>query len=279
MATITPDSTTLSGDAFKRVAATLYKLSGIKLALGKEGLVQSRLARRMRVLKLADYDQYLEYVANDASGVELAAMIDELTTNKTSFFRENEHFEYMRREVFPRWQHVPRGPVMWSAACSSGEEPYTLAMLVREELPPQVAASTRILATDLSTRMVERGTAGVYPAELMREVPKPLLQRHFQPAPALSPGSAGAFAARSELKAMVKFARLNLMLDWPMRGPFDIIFCRNVMIYFDAQTQEKLVRRFRDLLAPGGLLFVGHAESLTSLDHGLKYVQPAVYAK
>ncbi|HEX5580706.1 MAG TPA: CheR family methyltransferase, partial [Gemmatimonadaceae bacterium] len=222
-------------------------------------------------LGMSDFSSYLDFVQAEASGAELREMIDALTTNKTSFFREPQHFDFLRAKVLPALEGRPLR--IWSAGCSSGEEPYTLAMVLRDTLPARDADGSRILATDISARVLARARAATYTPEMLAELPPDLLRRHFAPA------QGGAHRVADPVRRMVSFARLNLMATWPMRGPFDAILCRNVMIYFDKPTQSRLVARFHDLLAPGGHLFVGHSESLTGLEHGFGYVQPAVYVK
>jgi chemotaxis protein methyltransferase CheR len=212
-------------------------------------------------------------VRADASRRELAHMVDLLTTNKTSFFREPAHFDVLRDAVVPAFGAAPGGLRLWSAGCSSGEEPYTMAMVLREALADPAWRGARILATDISERVLARARAGVYPDETAADVDPALLRRHFARDPE------GGWAAGAALRARIQFAPLNLMGPWPMRGPFHAIFCRNVMIYFDKPTQGALVNRYYDLLAPGGYLFVGHSESLSAVDHAFAYVQPAVYRK
>lgn len=266
--------TVLSKSQFEAISGLVYNVAGIRLQDGKENLVRTRLAKRVQTAGCVDFDDYLQFLAADGSGQEAAVMIDLLTTNKTSFFRESQHFDYLRDVVFPPLAASGRAPTIWSAGCSSGEEPYTLAMLVREHLPYQ-ADGTRILATDISERVLARARAGQYSAEVMAEVPAPLKQKHFT----RLAGAQQGWSAGPTLRSLIRFARLNLMDAWPMKGPFDVIMCRNVMIYFDRQTQERLVNRYWTLLAPGGHLFVGHSESLTALNHRFAYVQPAVYRK
>lgn len=258
---------------FRRVAQLTREIAGINLPPGKEGLVRARLAKRLRALGLASFDDYLAHVEHEASRAELREMIDALTTNKTSFFREAQHFAYLRETLLPRHAEAGRPPRIWSAGCSTGEEPYTLAMTLREALPEPLAAAARVLATDISARVLARAREATYPAEMAAEVPAPLRARHFAATPD------GQHRVVDRTRRLVRFARLNLMRPWPMRGPFDAIFCRNVMIYFDKPTQAALVERFWQLLGPGGHLFVGHAESLTGRSHGFGYVRPAVYVK
>ncbi len=256
---------------FARVSDLLYRVAGIQLRPGKEGLVQARLARRLHALGLADFGAYFDAVDRDGSRRELTEMVDLLTTNKTSFFREAYHFDFVRERVLPALGG--RAARMWSAGCSTGEEPYSLGMLCLDALGAQAARGLRILATDISTRVLATARAATYPAAGLDDVPDAMRRKHFVPA------GEGLVEVAPAVRAAVSFARLNLMGEWPMRGPFDAIFCRNVMIYFDKPTQERLVNRFWELLPPGGHLFVGHSESLTSLQHRFAYVQPAVYVK
>jgi chemotaxis protein methyltransferase CheR len=265
----------LTSAQFARVASLVRHVAGIDLRPGKEGLVRSRLASRLRALGIDSFDDYLARLDADASGAELVLLLDAITTNKTSFFREPEHFRILQDEVLPDFAARTTGLRVWSAGCSSGEEPYTTAIVLREALDARRFADARVLATDLSTRVLARAREGVYAEELLADVPPQLVARHF------GPSGRGERLVRvaDETRACVRFARLNLMSSWPMKGPFDVIFCRNVMIYFDKATQERLVNRFASLLAPGGWLFVGHSESLSGIDHPLRYVQPAVYQK
>jgi chemotaxis protein methyltransferase CheR len=265
----------LTGREFRAVAELLYRITGIHLAAGKEGLVRTRLGPRLRALSLTSVSTYLEHVDGDPA--ELTRMIDVLTTNKTSFFREDEHFTFLERTVLPAVAQRQTSVRLWSAGCSSGEEPFTLAIVCRETLADPIWRDTRILATDISSRVLARARMATYSQEVVADVPANLVAKHFEPP--TGPKDARQYRIAAPTRAAVAFARLNLMADWPMRGPFDGIFCRNVMIYFDRQTQERLVQRFAALLRPGGFLFVGHSESLTALDHGLRYVRPAVYQR
>ncbi len=259
---------------FRRVAELARQTAGINLQRGKEGLVRARLARRLRALGLASFDDYLSLVSSERSPVELKEMVDALTTNKTSFFREPQHFDYLRQKLLPAHVAAGTAPRIWSAGCSSGEEPVTLAVVLHECLPEALLRRSRILATDISARVLERAKEARYPAEQLAELPRDVVRRHFVPAP-----GGATWQVAEPVRRMIHFARLNLMGQWPMQGPFDAVFCRNVMIYFDKPTQGRLVRRFWDMLSPGGHLFVGHSESLTGLDHEFRYVQPAVYVK
>ncbi len=256
---------------FRRVAELAYQVAGIKLPPEKRELVRSRLVKRVRQLQLDGFEEYLGLVDSARGGDELPRMIDVLTTNKTNFFREPAHFDFLRDVVLPE-ARASRRLRVWSAACSSGEEPYTIAMVLHAAVPDLASWDVRILATDISARMIEAAQRGVYREDQLEGVSRADRGRFFS--------AAGAeFAVRSEPRRLVQFARLNLMQDWPMRGPFDLVFCRNVMIYFDKPTQERLVNRFFHLIRPGGYLAVGHSESLTPLSHPYQFVQPATYRR
>jgi chemotaxis protein methyltransferase CheR len=275
MSTLAADSDLTAGQ-FREISETVHDIAGIQLREGKEGLVRARLARRLRQLAIPSFGAYLALVRGDAR--ELAEMIDLLTTNKTSFFREAAHFDYLRDHLLPS---LGPGPArLWSAGCSSGEEPYTIAMVLREAWGALASRDVKVLATDISRRVLATAAAGVYPEAQLGDLPPELLRRYW--ARAETPGVRGAapgWRAGDALRSLVTFAPLNLMGAWPMRGPFQAIFCRNVMIYFDKATQQALVNRYYDLLAPGGHLFVGHSESLSALAHRFAYVQPAVYRR
>lgn len=264
----------LSAADYGAVAEHLYNLAGITLREGKEALVISRLGKRVRTIGMKSLSEYIHAVIDGKVPAELTHFIDVLTTNKTGFFREPAHFDFMVDELFPVWAARRSEVRMWSAASSSGEEPYTVSMLVREHLPAEVASRTRILATDISTRILDAARIGRYTTQQTQGIPPELLQKYFD-----REATGEGFTARKTLKDLVKYARLNLMEDWPMKGPFDLILCRNVMIYFDRETQERLVNRFAGLLAPGGVLMVGHAESLSGIRHPLEQLQPAVFRK
>jgi chemotaxis protein methyltransferase CheR len=265
----------LTAEQFDTVRTLLHGISGIDLQEGKERLVQSRLGRSLRTLGLPDFETYLAYVQADRSGGALSDLVDALTTNETSFFRESRHLDVLCQEVLPPLRQQARPIRLWSAGCSTGEEPYTLAMVLRAALAQSGHSEVRILATDLSARALARARAATYDEARLKKVPDAYLRTAFRPLTGQPP----RFRVADELRRMVRFARLNLMDAWPMRRSMDVIFCRNVMIYFDRPTRERLIARFIDMLAPGGHLFVGHSESLTASDYGLRFVQPAVYAR
>jgi chemotaxis protein methyltransferase CheR len=269
-----PGEAALSPAQFSRIVELLHAHCGIRMREGKEGLVRARLAKRLRATGAENFEDYLELVTRDPARTEFREMVDVLTTNKTSFFREAAHFDFLQDTVLPACP----GPIrLWSAGCSTGEEPYTLAMLLRESLPDASAQRARILATDISHRVLATAKAGVYSREALAEVPPAVVQKYWRRAADSADGA--RLEALPSLRSLVQFGRLNLMEPWPMRGPFDAILCRNVMIYFDKATQQALVERYWAMLRPGGYLFVGHSESLTGLTHRFRYVQPAVYVR
>jgi chemotaxis protein methyltransferase CheR len=279
MATITLEPAELSEKQFQTISGLVKDLCGINLHDGKRELVKARLTKRLRVLQMDNYAQYVDFIATDQGQQELLTMLDALSTNLTSFFRECAHFDLLREKILPeilRSRMQDRRIRIWSAGCSSGEEPYSIAIVLRETLGSLGGWDAKVLATDLSRRVLEIARRGVYGKDRLQQVPSRMVSEHFRPAGADAPDK---YQVHDPLRQMVTFARLNLMDPWPMRGPFDAIFCRNVMIYFDKPTQNRLVERFWDLLGSGGVLFLGHSESLTGVRHRFKYVQPTVYGK
>jgi chemotaxis protein methyltransferase CheR len=263
---------------FRRFCQLAYQEAGIHLKEGKEALVSARVSKRLRALGLPDLRSYLDYLENDESGQELVHFLDVISTNFTRFFREPAHFELLRRTV-QHWnrqgQHLFR---VWSAAASSGEEPYSLAMVLLG-LAETMPIDCRVLATDISSRMLSFARAGVYPDKAVAELPGVDRHKYF-----IRRGARGAadttWEVRREVRARVAFHRLNLAAPpFPMRGPFDVVFCRNVMIYFDNPVRARLVAEIERLLRPGGLLVIGHAETLTAIKTNLRSRGPSVYVK
>ncbi|MFP4141638.1 MAG: CheR family methyltransferase [Planctomycetota bacterium] len=272
------ESAVLSEAEFNEISEFVKRNCGINLHDGKKELVKARLGKRIRQLGMGSFRQYMDSVRNDSSGAELTTMLDQISTNLTFFFREHKHFEHLRETVIPAIRAKGKRRIrIWSAGCSSGEEPYSIAMLLNEAINDLVGWDTAVLATDLSTKVLGMAQRGVYRQERFRETPKHLVSKYFSVVEKRPDGN--VYQAKSSIRKLIHFARLNLMENWPMKGPFDVIFCRNVMIYFDKTTQGRLVNRYFDILAPGGVLFIGHSESLTGTQHRYKYVQPAIYQK
>jgi len=265
----------LSKREFEQFRQLAYEKFGLDLRSGKEELVSARLGKKIRELHFRSYREYYEHVLEDQTGEALAALIDALTTNHTSFFRESAHFDLLRETILPPLRD--RGQIsIWSAACSSGEEPYTIAFSAIEELGDLAFSKIRILATDISTRVLASAEKGVYPAARFESMHGLQMRRY------LLRGQGrwnDWYQVKPEIRRMVEFRRLNLMENFAQLGPFPVIFCRNVMIYFDKPTQQELVRRLAGRLEPGGYLLIGHAESLNAIEHPLRYVKPAVYRK
>jgi len=259
-------------DEFRLVQQLARRTFGLDLKEGKEALVSARLNRRMRAVGVKEVRKYLSYVQGDATGQELLHLVDALTTNFTSFRREAAHFELLKTKIV---DELPRTSEfrIWSAGCSSGEEPYSILFELLEKLGLDSAPRIKILASDISGKVLEQAKRAVYPLEKLKEMPA--TWRRY-----LEKGSgewAGHFRIASAWRKMVDFRRINLMESLGQAAQFHVIFCRNVMIYFDRPTQEDLVRRFADCLVPGGWLLIGHSEGLSGLRSNLKYIQPATY--
>ena len=254
---------------FQKVQGLIYKYCGINLHEGKEALVRARLMKRMRKLEIREFSSYLTFMEEDTSGAEFLSLVDVLTTNKTNFFRESKHFDFIRQEVIPAMGNRP--VKWWSAGCSTGEEPVSWAITLLEE-QRKWASNVKILATDLSRDVVHFAKEGVYSSKKMAEVPMPVKKKYFR---TLQDGH----QVREEVMDMITYGGLNLKKPWPLKGPFHMIMCRNVMIYFNQQTQQRLVSRFCDLLESGGYLFLGHSESVSTENKRFLNVRPAVYQK
>ena len=269
-------STSMHRDIFKKFAALIYEKSGITLNDNKEALVSSRIAKRMRTLGLSGHRDYLRYVLDDTTGEEIVHMLDVISTNVTHFFREAEHFDYVKEKMALWLKAGERKFTFWSAGCSSGEEPYTMAMVLRD-VTSGYRLDLRILATDLSTRILATSKAGKYDAKKAESIPGQYRDRYFEKE---GYGAGAVYSAKEILRSLITFKRLNLsVVPFPMKGPMDFIFCRNVMIYFDNRVRMNLLNEFHRLLKPGGYLCVGHAESLTGMLGGFKAIRPAVYVK
>ncbi|HUA20132.1 MAG TPA: protein-glutamate O-methyltransferase CheR [Bryobacteraceae bacterium] len=271
-----PDSTapvTLTEQQFSKIRTLVYETAGIDLKHGKEELVKARLGKELRKQNLTSFDRYVEQVVNDKTGESLINLINALSTNFTHFFREQKHFDYLAKTVAPRWQGRQRIDV-WCAAAATGEEPYSLAITLLESLG--ASAGVHILASDISTRALATADAGIYPEARLAEIPSALKSKYFVQG---KWKSEPAFRAKPELRRLIEFRRINLIESFSHARQFQAIFCRNVMIYFDKPTQERVVQRLSEWLEPGGYLFVGHAESLTGARHALEFVIPAVYRK
>ncbi len=263
-------------DAIADIMTIAYEVAGINLSDNKRSMVEGRLGKRLRQLDCG-LAAYVEIVRRDPK--ELTILLDLLTTNHTAWRREPGHFTDLEQRVIPALVKAQRGAArprlrLWCAAAATGEEPWTIALSLVRALPDLAQWDAAMLATDISTRALERAKAGHYDAARIDALPA---EDRALALEQIEAGPPAIFSVRPQLRALVNFARLNLMEPWPIRGPFDCIFCRNVMIYFDQPTQERLVNRMAGLLSKGGTLYVGHSESLSAITHPLHAVGPATY--
>ncbi len=260
---LVPGEFLLTGEDFQNIAAMLHADAGIYLAETKATLVYSRLAKRLRALGLESFRDYCTLVAGSEGVGERQKMIAALTTNVTRFFREPHHFEHLKEHVLqPLVEPAKRGRRvrLWSAGCSSGQEPYSIALCVLSLLPDATSLDVKILATDIDPHMIAEGRRGTYSEAAIADVPAELKRRYFV---RTTGGDGKALDASSELRDLVAFRELNLNGAWPFKGTFEAIFCRNVVIYFEEQTQQRIWSRFAPLLVPGGYLYVGHSERVS----------------
>jgi chemotaxis protein methyltransferase CheR len=268
----------LADAEFEFIRHVIGENAGIVLGPNKRQLVQGRLARRLRELGLPSYEAYCDHVRNSGPE-ELVGLINALTTNVTAFFRENHHFEalgaYMIPEALQRNQHSRRLRI-WSAGCSTGEEPYCIAMVASAAMPPGARWDLKILATDIDSDVVAAAQAGIYPMERLSSVPQAQLRRCFRKG---TGANAGQALVQPDIARLVSFRTLNLLQQWQMSGPFDVIFCRNVMIYFDQATRERLVARFGAMLVPDGYLCLGHSESIHAAPGPFRLVGRTIYRR
>lgn len=271
----------ISDRDYKRLCDLIYAKAGIHLGTHKKTMIEVRIRHRLRALNISSYGEYCDYLFG-AKGLkeELVPMIDVVTTNKTDFFREARHFEFLVERAVPeRTLRYESGEpfLIWSAGCSTGEEPYTIAMVLSEYALIHPGFRFRILATDISTIVLEKAQMGVYTSEAAQPVPNALRTRYFMRS--RRPDS-NQLRVVPELRHLVEFRRLNFMEDdYGISWEMEAIFCRNVIIYFDRPTQERILKRLCHHLAPQGYLFVGHAESLHEMNLPLEPVAPAIYRR
>jgi chemotaxis protein methyltransferase CheR len=272
----------MTPELFTKFQALIYKEAGIWLGPHKSTLLQGRLARRLRLLGLASMFEYYRLVIQTDQQHERAMMIDCITTNETHFFREPRHFEFLAQRVFPRWkklvaeQQRSKRIRIWSAGCSTGEEPYSLAMVLLKYFSLETGWDIEVLATDISTRVLEKARAAIFPIDKSKEIPKEFLHAYMLKGTA---DQEGFMKACPEVQKLVRFSRVNLLADsCPFTGPFDLVFCRNVLIYFDQDSKRRAVENMARHLAADGLLFVGHSENLNRVSARLKNVAPTIYA-
>lgn len=265
-----------SDKEFRFLAELANKRTGIVLAEHKKDMVYSRLVRRLRALGLRSFAEYCELMQGEQGQEEIGNLVNAITTNLTSFFREKHHFEHLRDTVLAPLAARPPSPKrlrIWSAGCSAGMEPYSLAMTVKSAFKDLQNWDAKILATDIDTNMLKTGSEGEYDAGQYENIP-PAFRGDVARA-----GNGDRIRMSDELKRLLAFKHLNLLESWPMKGPFDAVFCRNVVIYFDKPTQARLFNRIADLIVPGGWLYIGHSENLFKVCDRFELVGRTIYRK
>jgi chemotaxis protein methyltransferase CheR len=266
----------LSDEEFEMLRGVVYRETGIKLSDLKRSLLQSRLLRRLRNLGLYEFSDYIEYLREHYND-EIINFINAITTNKTEFFRENQHFEYLNDIVFPEIEKQKKSKIrIWSAGCSTGEEAYSIAITSGEYFTNRIH-DIKILATDIDTQVLEKGFSGTYSLDQVSGMHPDIVKKYFAKG---ANENDGMYKVKDTTKNLIVFKRLNLLdQTYPMKGKFDIIFCRNVVIYFDKATQKKLFERFYDYLQDDGYLFVGHSENLSGITDKFRHLGKTVYKK
>jgi chemotaxis protein methyltransferase CheR len=271
----------ISNSDMIRLRTLIYVQSGINLSAEKKTMLELRLRPRLRILTMNSYREYCDYVfSTPGQRDEIVPLLDAVTTNKTDFFREPDHFEYLAKKALPEMTKdigSGRPLLIWSAGCSSGEEPYTLSMVLSEYANTHLGFRFRVMATDICTTVLEKASLAVFNTEVVAPVPAELRRKYF-----LRSRDSGSKQMRivPELRNLVDFRRLNFMdSDYGLKEKADVIFCRNVIIYFDRATQEHILQKLAHHLAPGGYIFLGHSETLSGLDVSLVSVGPATYRK
>jgi len=263
---------------FDHLSKLAYEHAGIVLGESKRNLVYSRLSRRLRTLNIESFGAYREHIGTNPREIE--NFVNSISTNHTKFFRESHHFDHFRTHVADHFAQAARGGAnrlrIWSAGCSSGEEPYTIAVVLKHQVSDIARYDARILATDIDTDILAKAARAEYPTTALEEVPA-AYREYFEKAPGARAEANVVLA--EEIRALIAYRQLNLMGAWPMKGLFDAIFCRNVMIYFDAPTKSKLVERFTQQLKPGGWLYIGHSESLIGSHPGLQLQGRTIYRR
>lgn len=273
-----PADVSLTRDDMSFIAKLVYEQAGIVIREHKEAMTRGRLARRVKALGLGSVSEYCAYLKTPQAADEIPELINAVTTNHTSFFRERHHFDHLRKDVLPKLvqeRSARRGRIrIWCSASSSGEEPYSIAAVSRDVLGARSDIDFRILATDIDTDILAKAETALYPVDQFERLPsdiKPLLK--------IEAHGRGEARISDDLRRMIAFKRLNLIERWPMSGPFDVIFCRNVFIYFDTQTKASILDRFVALLSPGGFLYLGHSESLPQPHPQLRLIGRTIYER
>ena len=271
----------LSDREFTCFRKLVYQKCGIHLHKGKKELVRARLGKRLQQTEFKSFKQYYNFLIHNDTGEELIEMLNAISTNMTSFFREPSHFDFIAKEFLPDYQKIGtysnlKNLKIWSAGCSSGEEPYSIAICIVEHLEANTPWKIKILSTDISTRVLAKASSGIYHQSRIENIPRYILKKYFQ----CGRGKwEKYFRLKPVIRNIVEFERVNLVEPFMFKDKFNIIFCRNVMIYFDKIAQQSLISKFFNCLTEGGYLFIGHSESLMSINHDFKYVKPTVYLR
>jgi len=267
----------LGEEEFRFLASFLSRETGIVLSEHKRQMVCGRLVRRLRALQLSDFGEYCDLLRGPGAVDELEHIVNAITTNITHFFREPHHFEHLHDEVLrPIAAQKPKRRVrLWSAGCSSGEEPHTIAMVASDVFKQSEGWDVLVLATDIDTNMLARGKSGLYDLAAADTIPETYRKRYVRRVN----HDPGKIQIADEVRGLIRFKHLNLLQPWPMKGPFDAIFCRNVAIYFDKPTQRALFNRYADMLAMGGYFYLGHAESLIGVSDRFEVADKTVYRR
>ncbi|MFN3659727.1 MAG: CheR family methyltransferase [Brevinematales bacterium] len=265
----------LTDKEFTLISQLVYETVGIHLPPEKRILVESRLQQLLKQENLTTFDELYKKIISDKSRVLLSEMINRITTNHTYFMRESAHYDFMVERIFPLWQKDPYRDIrIWSAGCSSGEEIYTVAILIREHFFPYHPEEWGLLGTDISLRVLEQAEKGIYVTERLENLDPLLIQKYFLQI------DENTYQVKEEIRDMVLFKRFNLIREtYPFKGKFDLIWCRNVLIYFDQKHKEHILSHLANVLKPGGYLFIGHSETMEREKYGLTFIQPAIYQK
>lgn len=260
----------MSNEDFWALSDIAYRQTGIVLGEHKKNLVYGRLSRRIRVLKIGSFADYIQLI-RDGKHPEFNEFLNAITTNLTSFFREPHHFDFLREQLMPSFEKRDE-VLLWSAGCSTGEEPYSIAMTLAANR--KLSQKCKILATDLDSNVLKHARQGIYDDSRLEGLPLALVDQFFSRV-----DNAQSFKVADHLRSQITFNRLNLLGDWPIRKHFDVIFCRNVLIYFDKDTQKVLISRFVDQLKSGGYLIIGHSENIVRLNDQLRFLGKTIYQK
>ncbi len=253
--------------------------TGIVVPDDKFDMFYARLSRRVRKLGFSDFSQYCDFISSDSAGDEVLELVNAVTTNLTAFFRENHHFEFLKETVLPKFLRENKNERkirIWSAGCSTGEEPYSLAITLKENLPANLHWDVQILATDIDSNVLAKASKGIYTEDRVKDMQKKILRSWFMKGKG---SNAGSVRIKPEARSLINFGQLNLMDNWSVGDIKDVIFCRNVVIYFDRESKVRLINRYADNLKDGGYLFIGHSESLYKITDRFELIGNTIYQK